>query len=92
VHYIVKLLGMVNAVPDFKRLAESLFNGCSTCSSKLFGDRPAAMPVGGRQCHAAEPDLGRDRGIVAVEAGERRLRRSPNHLCTQLSSTNAHCQ
>ena len=61
VDYIVKLLGMVNAVPDFNELAEGhqrLLGPVCRCVRR----RRAARPLGGRQRHAAQPDLGRDRG------------------------------
>jgi enamine deaminase RidA (YjgF/YER057c/UK114 family) len=47
VHYIVKLLGMVNAVPDFND-SPKVINGCSDLFVDVFGDagRHARSAVG----------------------------------------------
>src|SRR5215813_11583871 len=59
VDFIVKLLGMVNAVPNFND-SPKVINGCSDLFVEVFGE--AGRPLRGRQRHAAKPDLGRDRG------------------------------
>ena len=60
VDYIVKLLGMVNAPPDFKDQPK-VINGCSDLFVEVFGDAGKARPLGGRHGLAAERDVGRDR-------------------------------
>ena len=67
---IVKMLGMVNAAPDFKDQPK-VINGCSTCSSRCSA-RPASIALGGRHGLAAERDVGRDRRHHAGEVTHRR--------------------
>ena len=47
--------------------------------------RRPARPLGGRQRHAAEPDLGRDRGHRRGQSVSAAAC-APNHICTQLST------
>jgi enamine deaminase RidA (YjgF/YER057c/UK114 family) len=45
VRRIVKLLGMVNAVPDFREQSR-VINGCSDLFTEIFGERHARSAVG----------------------------------------------
>jgi enamine deaminase RidA (YjgF/YER057c/UK114 family) len=45
VRRIVKLLGMVNAVPDFREQSR-VINGCSDLFTAIFGERHARSAVG----------------------------------------------
>lgn len=57
---ILKVLGMVNAIPTFERHPE-VINGCTDLFVKVFGDngRPARSAVGWAACTRY---LGRGRG------------------------------
>ena len=45
VRRVVKILGMVNAVPDFREQSR-VINGCSDLSSKIFGEQHARSAIG----------------------------------------------
>ena len=72
VDFIVKLLGMVNAPPDFKDQPK-VINGCSDLFVEVFGDAGQARPLGGRHGLAAERHVGRDRSHHCHQA----LKRDP---------------
>ena len=61
VDYIIKLLGMVNAVPEFND-SPKVINGCSDLFVEVFGEagRHARSAVG--NVMLPQPDLRRDRG------------------------------
>ena len=92
VDYIVKLLGMVNAVPDFNDFAEGHQRLLRPVRRSVRRRRPPC-PLGGRQRHAAEPDLGRDRGHRCGEAisaaASRRITFARNYPQSALSISTA---
>ena len=84
VDYIVKLLGMVNAVPDFND-SPKVINGCSDLFVEVFGDagRHARSAVGNVMLpNQISVEI---EGIVAVKP-KCRVRRCRIDLCTQLST------
>ena len=64
---VVKMLCMVNAVPDFKDHPK-VANGMSDLFVEVFGENGKHAPLGGRHGLAAEPDIGRDRGRYLDQA------------------------
>ena len=61
VDFIVKLLGMCQCRPGLQRFAQGHQWLLRSVRGGLRRCRPA-RPLGGRQCHAAQSNFGRDRG------------------------------
>ena len=61
VDFIVKLLGMVNAAPDFND-SPKVINGCSDFVRGGLRRRRPPRSLRRRQCDAARSDFSRDRG------------------------------
>ena len=57
VDFIVKLLGMVNAIPSFNDSPQSYQRLLRSVRRSVRRCRPPC-PLGRRQCHAAQPDIG----------------------------------
>ena len=76
VDFIVKLLGMVNAVPNFND-SPRVINGCSDLFVEVFGEagRHARSAVGNVRC------LTRSRSRSRVSSRSRRKRRPPLECC-----------
>ena len=57
---IVKMLGMVNAVPEFGHQPE-VINGCSDLFVEVFGDRGRHARAAASPCRPPSGHAGRDR-------------------------------